>query len=136
MERGSDKHGFRMDDALAAETEGLQRSGRSTHAEEWKDPEPSGEDQPDSDLVPSGTLEGGVPDGMTAADVEGRSELATYLGAAVYPANRIVLQERAEDQNAPTRIVELLQSLPDGREYANVAEVWAALGGGNEQHRS
>ena len=135
MERGSDKHGFRMDDALAAETEGLTRSGHSTHAQEWKDPEPSGEDQPDSDYAPSGTLEGGVPDGMTSADVESRSELATFLGASVFPANRVVLEERAADQNAPDRILDLLRRLPDGREYGNVADVWSALGGGNESHR-
>ncbi len=135
MERGSDKHGFRLDDAMAAETEGLRRGGHSTHAQEWKDPEPSGEDQPDADLAPDGTLEGGVPDGMTAADVEGRSELATFLGAGVFPANRVTLEERAEDQNAPVRVLEELRRLPDGREYANVAEVWAALGGSNEQQR-
>ncbi len=135
MERGSDKHGFRLDDAMAAETAGLTRGGHSTHAQEWKDPEPSGEDQPDADLVPGGTLEGGVPDGMTAADVEGRSELATYLGAGVFPANRVVLEERAEEENAPVRVLDLLRQLPDGREFTNVAEVWAALGGSNEQQR-
>ena len=135
MERGSDKHGFRVDDAMAAETEALQRSGHESHTEEWKEAEPSGEDQPSADLVPGGTLTGGVPEGLTPSDVEGRSELATYLGPAVYPANRTVLEDRAAEQNAPDRILEQLRRLPDGREFENLADVWTALGGGTEQTR-
>ena len=84
MERGSDKHSARMDDALEAEVSGLIRSGHDNRAD-WNSPEPSGEDQPDVDLVPNGTLAGGVPDGMTEDDVERRSELAQYLGR-VWPA--------------------------------------------------
>ena len=64
MERGSDKHSARMDDALDAEVSGLMRAGHDSRAD-WNSPEPSGEDQPDVDMVPNGTLAGGVPDGMT-----------------------------------------------------------------------
>lgn len=135
MERGSDKHGFRMDDAMAKETDGLVRAGHGTHAEEWRDPEPSGEDQPDADRAPSGTLEGGVPEGMTASDVEGRSELATYLGKMVFPADRAALEARAVDLYAPDRIVEQLGRLPDGQQYTNLSEVWEALGGHTEHTR-
>src|SRR5207302_5452745 len=73
MERGSDKVSPRRDEQRKHETEGLVRSGHSTHAEEWKDPEPVGEDQPDTDLAPDGTLHGGTPTGMAADDVDGRS---------------------------------------------------------------
>ena len=135
MERGSDKHGFRLDDAMAAETEGLVRSGHNTHKEEWREAEPSGEDQPDVDLVPDGTLEGGSPDGMDAGDVEGRSELAGYLGQHVYPADRAALEAKAAESNAPDRILDLISRLPADRRYANVSEVWVALGGGHEAHR-
>ena len=38
MERGSSKHGPRLDDEQKHETEGLVRGGGSTHAEEWKQP--------------------------------------------------------------------------------------------------
>jgi hypothetical protein len=69
MERGSDKHSARMDDALQHETEGLIRSGHDNRAD-WNSPEPSGEDQPDVDRAPNGTLAGGVPDGMTESDSE------------------------------------------------------------------
>src|SRR3954463_13693135 len=86
VERGSDKHSPMVDEQLKHETEGLVRGGHGTHAEEWRDPEPSGEDQPDADLAPSGTLHGGTPQGMDADDVEGRAELATFLGRDIYPA--------------------------------------------------
>ncbi len=134
MERGSNKHSARMDDALDAEVEGLMRSGHDNRAD-WNSPEPSGEDQPDVDLVPDGTLAGGVPDGMTEDDVEGRSEIATYLGKEVYPAVSAVLIETAEGNDAPDSVLARLRALPAGREYVNVQDVWSTLRGGTEAHR-
>lgn len=136
MERGSDKHGPMRDEALASEVEGAVRAGRSTRAEEWRDPEPSGEDQPDVDYAPGGTLSGGTPPGMTEADVEGRSELAAYLGKEVYPANRQVLLDTAVRNGAPSAVLANIQQLPDGQEFTNVQEVWATIGGGIEDHRT
>ncbi|HYZ09678.1 MAG TPA: hypothetical protein VE709_14080 [Pseudonocardiaceae bacterium] len=49
MERGSDKHGARLDDAMAEEVEGMVRGTGPTHAEEWKDPEPPADDDPPAD---------------------------------------------------------------------------------------
>jgi len=46
MQRGSDKHGARQDDALARDVEGMIRGTGPTHAEEWKDPEPPADDDP------------------------------------------------------------------------------------------
>ena len=135
MERGSDKHSPLVDNELKHETEGLIRSGRGTHAQEWKDPEPSGEDQPDSDLAPDATLHGGTPTGMDADDVEGRAELATYLGKDVYPANRDVILDLVEERNAPDRVIDLVRRLPSGREFRNVNEIWAAVGGHVETER-
>ena len=134
MERGSNKHSARMDDALDHEVEGLMRSGHDNRAD-WNSPEPSGEDQPDVDMVPDGTLAGGVPDGMTEEDVEARSELATYLGKSVYPAVSAVLIETAEGNDAPDAVLARLRALPAGREYVNVQDVWSTLRGGTEAHR-
>lgn len=50
MQRGSDKHGARKDDALAHEVEGMIRGTGPTHVEEWKDPEPPADDDPAPDL--------------------------------------------------------------------------------------
>lgn len=136
MERGSDKHGPRQGDQLAHEVEGLERGGHSTHAEEWKDPEPSGVDQPDVDLVPDGTLEGGVPAGMSVQDVEGRSEVAAALGKEIYPTTGREAVRQAVANNAPDRVVDLLRRLEPGESFQNVQQIWTALAGHVEQRRS
>lgn len=134
MER-SDKHSPRVDNEMAHETEGLVRSGRSTHAEEWKDPEPSGEDQPDADRVPNATLVGGTPDGMSPDDVEGRAELASYIGKEIYPAVRAQLIDLVMERNAPERVIDLVKNLPSDRQFANINDVWEAVGGSTETTR-
>lgn len=136
MERGSDKHGPRQDDALAEEVAGVVHAGRSSHAEEWREEEPSGEDQPDVDRAPGTELHGGTPEGMTEADVAVRSELAQVLGRAVFPADAATLERHAAEQGAREQIVALLRDLPAGRSYGTVAEVWEAAGGGSETRRS
>ncbi|GAA3393464.1 DUF2795 domain-containing protein [Cryptosporangium minutisporangium] len=134
MER-SDKHGPRQDEAMARETEGLVRSGHSGRTEEWRDPEPSGEDQPEADFAPNGTLTGGVPEGLTPEGVEGRSELAAHLGKEIYPARRDQLIDRLVENNAPARLVSAVRDLPADAEYQNAGEVASALGYGHEAHR-
>ncbi len=129
MERGSDKHSPRLDDAMSAEVEGLVRSGHDNR-EEWKSPEPSAEDQPDVDLVPNGTLVGGVPQGMTEQDVERRSVLASYLGR-VWPATAAELLDVALGNSAPEQVLDTLRALPAGRYYANLQEVWSDVSGGH-----
>lgn len=135
MERGSDKHGPRVDEQLRHETEGLVRGGHGTHAEEWKTPEPSAEGQPDADLAPDTTLVGGTPPGMVPDDVVGRSELATYLRRTAFPAVREMLVDDAIGSAAPDSVVEEVKRLPSGREFANVGEVWQSLGYPGEAHR-
>lgn len=135
MDRGSDKVSPRRDDELKHQTEGLVRSGHSTHAEEWKDPEPAGEDQPDADLAPDGTLHGGTPAGMTAEDVDGRAEIASYVGKDAYPMVRAQIIDLVMDRHAPDRVVDLVKRLPSDREFHNINEVWTAVGGSVESER-
>jgi hypothetical protein len=135
MERGSNKHGPRLDDELDHEVEGMVRAGRSTHAEEWADPEAPGDDQPEVDRAPGTELTGGVPEGLTPAEVELRSELAAALERSVFPSGRDHLLEKAVESFAPPRVIEELQRLPADRTYANIGEVWRALGHGAEAHR-
>ena len=129
MERGSDKHSARMDDALEGEVAGLMRSGHDNRAD-WNSPEPSGEDQPDVDRVPNGTLSGGVPEGMTEHDVEARSELASYLGR-LWPATREELIRVATDNEAPDQVMATLHALPMGQSFGNLQELWSAVSGGH-----
>lgn len=50
MERGSDKNSPRQDDLLAAELAG-QYGSRGSNREEWADPEPPADDDPDVALT-------------------------------------------------------------------------------------
>jgi hypothetical protein len=128
MERGNSKHGRQLDEALKHETAGLVTGGHSTHAEEWREPEPVGEDQP----TPTALI-GGTPAGLEPDEVEARSELARYLGPGCFPAVGGVLLEAAATNGAPELVLNRLRRLPSGDEYVNVAAVWQALGGGVEQ---
>jgi hypothetical protein len=135
VDRGSDKHSPLVDDQLKHETEGLVRAGRNTHAEEWKEAEPSGEDQPDADLAPEGTLHGGTPTGMAPDDVEGRAELAGFIGKDVYPMVREQILDLVIERQAPDRVIDLVRRLPAGREFDNINDLWTAVGGHVESNR-
>ncbi len=127
MERSS-KHGFRLDDAMSAETESLQRGAPvESRVEEWREAEPSGEDQPVADGVLNGARDAETAPGHD--EVELRSELAKRLRASAFPANRQTLEDVAREEQAPGPILDLLRRLPDGRTFANTADVWQALGG-------
>lgn len=128
MERSS-KHGFRVDDAMSSETESLERGApMESRVQEWREAEPSGDDQPVSD----GILNGDARDTNGAPghdEVELRSELAKRLRSSAFPANRQVLEDVAVEENAPGHILDLIRRLPDGRTFENTADVWKALGG-------
>ncbi|MDV3126952.1 hypothetical protein M1247_18665 [Mycobacterium sp. 21AC1] len=47
MERESSKHSPREDDELKHELRGTLQGNRSSRAEEWRDPEPPADDDPD-----------------------------------------------------------------------------------------
>ena len=138
MERGSDKHSPRVDEALDHEVEGLVRGDGPTHAEEWKDPEPTGEDQ---EVLGTGMVgapegrEGAAPPGMREPEVELRSQLATHLHSAAFPADVSGLLDQLISTNAPDRLRDLVRRLPTGRVYNSVGEVWNALGFGHEEQR-
>lgn len=126
-ERGT-KHSARLDDELQHEVEGMVRSGRSTHAEEWAEPEPVAEGDPDVDAAPSGTLVGGTPRGMDADAVEARAELARWLDRADFPSTGPALVEAAREHRAPDSVVAGLERLPDGESYERIGDVVRALG--------
>src|SRR4029453_5766384 len=98
MERGNSKHGPVLDEEMEKEVRGLLQ-GQPTDArtEEWHDPEPSGEDQPDVAGLPQpeGELRGGAPVGMTAVEAERRTRFASYLRRSLFPADRATLREAA-----------------------------------------
>lgn len=138
FQRRSDKHGPREDDALKHDTELVERYGSEQRAEEWEESAASGEYRPDLDLAPEGELVGGTPPGVDERDVIGRSELARWLQPSVFPATVQQLLGSATEMDAPDDVWGLLETLPPGRVFQNVQDVWWTLGGGMEDssHRA
>jgi hypothetical protein len=126
----SDKHGPIQDEFLKHETEGLERAGRSTHAEEWAEPEPAG------DISVARPMAPGVPPGMTPREVEERSLLARYLGPAAFPGSKSELVAKLRENHAPDRFISRIDGLPANKMFANVREVAEGLGLHVEAHRS
>ena len=129
--------GPREDDELKHETRGLEQGGHSTHVEEWRDPEPAGEDQPTGDehIVPE-WLEQGTPPGMTPSDVEERSQIARFLDPSAFPATRDELVASAESNQAPDVVLGVLRDLPGDQEFQNSQDVARAAGLGTEERRT
>ena len=117
-----------QDDRLKAATEGMVRAGRSTHAQEWADPEPTAETDPDIDASPADTLVGGTPVGMDADAVVARAELARWLDRADFPSTGPDLVEAALDHRAPDAVVDELRRPPEGETYERIGDVVRALG--------
>jgi hypothetical protein len=137
MERGSAKHGPRLDDQQKHETEGLVRGTGPAHTEEWKEPEPL-PTAADEELLPPPYPPGhepGTPAGITPEGVEARSNLARWISGVGFPTDRDALVAHTESAFAPDTVIDALRSLPDGT-FGNVGQVAAALGLGIEEKRS
>ncbi len=139
MERGSTKHGPRLDEEMEHEVRGmLQGGGAGGRVEEWHEPEPAGEDQPDvSEVLDEPSRGGGAPPGMTSEEVADRSELGRYIPLSALPGDRAELIAGARTLLAPDHVLAALARLPDdGTRYETVNQVWAALGHHNEERRT
>jgi hypothetical protein len=117
-----------VDDELEHEVQGMVRSGRTTRAEEWRDPEPAAEGEPDVDADPAGTLVGGTPVGMDADAVVARTELARWLDRADFPSTGADLVEAARNHRAPDAVVAEFERLPAGDTFERIGDVVRALG--------
>jgi hypothetical protein len=109
--RDSTKHGPRLDDALAGETQPLERGAplesRAREDLEKEDAFAPGLDSP----------------------VEARRELSRHLRLSAFPTDRAGLLAEAEGQDAPDEVLRALRELPASVECRTVHEVWAALEG-------
>ena len=124
----SNKHNPRLDEELEHEVQGMMKGERATRSEEWREVEPVGEDQPDIDADPAGTLVGGVPQGMDADAVVARAELSRWLDRADFPSTGPELVEAARDHRAPDVVADELSRLPEGQVYERIGDVVRALG--------
>ena len=73
--------------------------------------------------------------GTNQRDIDRRAALAEVLGKEVWPADRDTLVAKAQESNAPDRVLADLRRLPAGERFGNVQEVARALGLGTEQQR-
>lgn len=122
QDRDSSKHGPRVDDEMAHETEDVVRSGHSTHTEEWRQPEPVDEVRQPRPVAD------GPPQETSAEDIEARSLLAQAIGWHTFPADTQTLRRRAEEADLPAELTEAIGRLPADRQFANVGELARALG--------
>jgi Protein of unknown function (DUF2795) len=133
LERGSDKHSPRVDEQLDHDTRSLQQGAPvESRVEEHREQEGPGEDQP----TPDARLTGGraTAASLDLDDAETRADIARFLTPSAFPADREALLADAEANQAPAGVVERLQALPAGRDFANVQDIWGALGG-TVEHR-
>ncbi|WP_031475835.1 DUF2795 domain-containing protein [Streptomyces bicolor] len=130
MQRGSDRLSVHRDDEMKHELQGLLRSGHPTRTEEWHDPEPSAEDDPQVARGPVGWP------GPSAASLETvRLELARILGRGAFPASPRELIGELRRGYAPDALVESLERLPRSTRYANVQELAEDLTGAGRSAR-
>ena len=119
MDRGNE-HSRRIDDEMAREvrdiTQGQPGDGRS---EEWRDMEPSGDDQPDVSLIPE----------IDPESAEDRAEIAEYLRRSIFPAKPQGLLKEAMRNEAPDRVLDEIRQLDPNASFKSVAEIWSALTG-------
>ena len=133
MERGSSKHGRLVDEEMAREAQSQTR-GRpgGSRAQEWREPEPAGEDQPEPEAIPAGPRPGGAPEPLTGEELAARSNFGRWVTRSVLPADKADLVQMAHREAAPTEVLAELERLPEGRTYETVYEIWDALGHRNE----
>ncbi|MFR9794297.1 DUF2795 domain-containing protein [Streptomyces sp. MS06] len=123
MQRGSDRMSVHRDDERKHELQGLLRSGHPTRTEEWHDPEPAAEDDPQ-------IWGGPVAPGRRGATVESvRLELARVLGRTAFPAAAGELAGELRRGHAPDALVDALLGLPRGERFGNVQELAEAVTG-------
>ncbi|MFF7971481.1 DUF2795 domain-containing protein [Streptomyces sp. NPDC007905] len=123
MQRGSDRLNVHRDDEMKHELKGLLRSGHPTRVEEWHDPEPAADDDPEVWSGPVGGL------GSPASLERVRLELARHLSRHAFPANAADVARALRRGNAPGGLVDAVARLPRSERYANVQELAEALVG-------
>lgn len=121
MQRGSDRLSVHRDEEMKHELQGLLRSGHPTRTEEWHDPEPTADDDPE-------VWRGPVAPGSSHASLESvRLELARVLGRSSFPASPGELTGVLRSKNAPDEMVDAVRDLPRSARYPNVQALAEAL---------
>lgn len=138
MERGSDKHGPRLDEQLEHDVRSmLQGQPVESRASEAREQEGPGDDDPVPDMRLAGERGFDEPGArLRDAEIEERSDLARRIQGAVFPADRRALIASAEAMQAPPGLIDRLSQLPADEVYPTTEAVWEALGGRREPRRA
>ena len=121
MQRGSDRLSVHRDDEMKHELQGLLRSGHPTRTEEWHDPEPTADDDPE-------VAGGPVTPARSPARIEAlRFELGRILGRTSFPARPRELIGVLREKHAPDALVESLEQLPRNTRYGTAHELAEAV---------
>ena len=123
----SGTHGPREDDELKREVRSELQAKRATRAEEWLEPEPPAEDEPEATWAPAGRP-GATPPGEDWETIDLRSALAAHLERAAFPAARPKLLDTLMAHQAEQRLLDLVSSLPGRARFASLADLLRALG--------
>jgi hypothetical protein len=126
-EQESGTHGPREDDALKREVRSELQAHRATRAEEWLEPEPPGEDEPEATWALEGRP-GATPPGEDWETIELRSNLARHLDRTAFPATRAHLLQTLTGHQAEQRLLDLVSALPESATFASLGELLRALG--------
>jgi hypothetical protein len=121
MQRGSDRLSVHRDDEMKHELQGLLRSGHPTRSEEWHDPEPTADDDPE---IAGGPV---APGGSRASLGAVRTELARHLNRSAFPASARHLAGALRRAYAPDTLVDAVERLPHKEQYTTVQELAQAL---------
>ncbi|MFF4549411.1 DUF2795 domain-containing protein [Streptomyces sp. NPDC001435] len=124
MQRGSARLSAHRDDEMKRELQDLLRSGHPTRTEEWQDPEPPAEDDPE---IWRGPVVPGKSERPPLATV--RLDLARHLGRGDFPAAPGELAGALHRGQAPDALIQAVRRLPRGARYANVQQLAEALAG-------
>ncbi|WP_405883950.1 DUF2795 domain-containing protein [Streptomyces sp. NBC_01136] len=117
MQRGSDRLSVHRDEEMKHELRELLRSGHPTRTEEWQDPEPTADDDPE-------IVRGPVSPNRAPSSIETvRLELARFLVRTTFPAGPRDLADVLRDQHAPDPVVASVERLPHKARYATVHEL-------------
>lgn len=114
----------------------LQGGPGGSRANEWREPEPAGEDQPEPTVIPTGEHPAGAPPPLTGEELEARSSFGRWIPRSVLPANRDQLVRAADAADAPADVLTALQGLPANRTFETIYDIWDALGYRNEPDSS
>jgi len=108
IDRGSTKHGPRLDEEMAHEVKG--------------------EDLPEPGWIPPGHLGSETGDDRDPDRRDERAWIGAYLPRDIFPADRLKLVAAARAQQAPDEVIEVLGRLAADVTYPGAPELWKALG--------